>query len=64
MIVRAIKSRTVTLEMMAVAGLLAMEASVVNRPLFLSRWADVGVDALTIFVQGNETRDIVGRKLS
>jgi hypothetical protein len=44
------------LEVEAVAGLLLAEARVVDGPFVLRGWADVGVDAVGVLVEG----DVVG----
>jgi hypothetical protein len=50
-VVGASKCRADPLEMEFVARLLFVEARVVDGPFFLSRRADVGVDALIVFVE-------------
>jgi hypothetical protein len=54
-IVRTTIGSTHALEMEAVTGLLLMEACVVDRPLFLCRWADVVVETLRMLVERNVT---------
>lgn len=49
-IVRAAKGSADTLEMEIVTRLLLVEARVVDRPFFLGRRADIGVDTLIILV--------------
>jgi hypothetical protein len=55
MIVGATEGIAYTLEMEVVTGLLLMKACVVDGPFFLRWRADVCIEALAMFVDGNVT---------
>lgn len=53
MVVGTCKRCADMLEVEGIAGFLLVEASVVEGPFVLGGWADIGVYALVVFVEGD-----------